>query len=172
MVLGALVDLGVPLDWLDQQLSAVPIEGYRLSVQKVLDHGISAVKAQVRITESAAKTRHWPDIKYFIESSKLNDNVKSTSLRIFDRLAQCEAAIHGVDVKQVHFHEVGAVDALVDIIGTAICIDRLGIETVVASAIPLGRGFTTCQHGTLPLPAPATAALLKDIPVFGTEIDQ
>ena len=172
MTLGALVDLGVPIDWLDQQLSAVPIEGYHLSVKKVMDHGICGSKAQVWIDESPAKGRHWPDIKNLIESSQLIEKVKHLSLRIFERLAQCEAAIHGVDVNQVHFHEVGAVDALVDIIGTAICIDRLGIETVVASAIPLGRGFTTCQHGTLPLPAPATAALLKGVPVFGTEIDQ
>ena len=97
--------------------------------------------------------------------------VISTSIAIFERLANVEAKIHGCDPQEVHFHELGGIDAVVDIVGTVLCLEYLGIKQVVASNIPLGKGFVSCQHGKLPVPAPATVAILKDVPVYGTQIN-
>ena len=103
-----------------------------------------------------------------LEASPLTDTTKTRSLGIFERIAEAEATIHNCPKDHVHFHEVGGVDAIVDIVGTSLCIDYLGIYQIFASRIPLGSGFVTCQHGTLPVPAPATLAILKGIPVYGT----
>ena len=105
-----------------------------------------------------------------IKNSPFTADVKDRSFRIFERLAEAEAGIHGCPKEKVHFHEIGGVDSIVDIIGTALCIEYLGIEKVIASKIPLGTGFVSCRHGTLPVPAPATIAILKGIPVYGSGI--
>ena len=170
MTLGALLDLGVPLKWLDEMLSGIPLQGFDIKLSAVYRSGIRANQVEV-LTAEKQPERNFSAIKAQIEKSPLPDNIKSTSLGIFTRLAQAEAEIHGCALEDVHFHEVGGVDAMVDIIGTALGIDYLGIERVVGSPIPLGKGFVNCRHGKLPVPAPATVALLKQAPVYGTDIE-
>jgi hypothetical protein len=115
-------------------------------------------------------SRNYNKIAAIIEKSPINSKVKETSLKIFEKIARAESQIHRCPKEQVHFHEVGGIDALIDIVGTALCIDYLGIKKVLASPIPLGSGFVTCQHGTLPVPAPATLEILKGVPVRGTKV--
>ncbi len=169
MTLGALLDLGVPLDWLKKQLGAIPIDGYSLSVTGITHHGIQAQKFNVDLQQQVAH-RNFADIKKLISDSRLSQRVKETSLSIFDLIADAEAQIHGVPKKSVHFHEVGATDSLVDIIGTALCLEYLNIKRIFSSNLPLGKGTITSQHGTLPVPAPATLAILTDVPVYGCGI--
>ncbi|NVN98533.1 MAG: nickel pincer cofactor biosynthesis protein LarC [Geobacteraceae bacterium] len=165
MTVGALLDLGVPLDVLDSELSklSLPIDSYRLSLERTKRHGISALNFDVVLHDHHTH-RHFADILAIISSSTLSDNVKSRAERIFRRLAEAEATVHGVSVEEVHFHEVGAVDSIVDIIGVAICLDYLGIEHVSSSSLPFCSGFVQCEHGRIPLPAPATAELMKGVP--------
>lgn len=115
---------------------------------------------------------NYAKIKDLIEHSHLSDNVKGMSLAIFEKIAIAESKIHGCPIDKIHFHEVGGIDAMVDIVGTALCVEYLNIETIYASPIPLGSGFTRCAHGTIPIPAPATAEILKGIPVYGSHIKQ
>ena len=169
MTLGALIDLGVPPEWLQDQLSGLPLEAFRFDVQKVHRNGIGANLVEV-VCGPNPKERSYADITSLIEQSTLPDSVKTTSLQIFGRLARAEAGVHGCDVADVHFHEVGATDAIVDIVGAALGVDYLEITEVYASRLPLGTGFVDCRHGRIPVPAPATVALLENIPVVGTDI--
>jgi uncharacterized protein (TIGR00299 family) protein len=169
MTLGALLDLGVPLDWLKKQLKAVPLDGYTLSVKTMDHHGIQARKFNVDLRQQTSH-RNYADVKKIITGSRLSRRAKQTSLAIFALIADAEAQIHGVPKDSVHFHEVGAVDSLVDIIGTALCLEYLNIERVVSSSLPLGKGTVTSQHGILPVPAPATLAILAEVPVYGCGI--
>lgn len=115
--------------------------------------------------------RTFHDIEHIIMDSGLNENVKKMSMDIFRIIAEAEGKIHGKPAGEVHFHEVGAVDSIVDIVGTAICIDQLQPERIIFSGIPLSRGFVKCQHGVFPLPAPAVLEILKDVPVYYTNLD-
>ncbi len=170
MTLGALVDLGVPIDWLREQLGHIPLTGFQIRVEPAVRHGISAKKIHVDVpTDDSART--WLDIRTLIDASPFDPKVKRLSQLMFKRLAVAEAGIHNSTPENVHFHEVGGVDAMVDIIGTALCINYLDIDTVTASPIALGRGRVKCQHGTLPVPSPATVAILKGIPVQGTRVE-
>ena len=168
MTLGALIGLGVPPAWLDAELSRLPLTGFRLTSTTVVRNGIRANLANVEIVESK-KSRNYKEIRAVIENCPLSETVKSTSLGIFEKLARAEAAIHGSAIEDVHFHELGGVDAIVDIVGTALGLEKLKIKKVTASTLPLGSGFVSCQHGKLPVPAPATLEILKAVPVFGTE---
>ena len=170
MTLGALLDLGVPLKWLDEMLAGVPLRGFEIKVSEVYRSGIRANRVEVLVAENQPQ-RNFGAIKSIIEKSRLADTVKSDGIGIFTRLAEAEAEIHGCAIEEVHFHEVGGVDAMVDIIGTALGMEYLGIKQVVGSPVPLGKGFVTCRHGKLPIPAPATVALLKDAPVYGTDVE-
>ncbi len=170
MTLGALIDLGVPVRWLSDNLSKIPLTGFDIFVEPVMRNGLNSQSVHVNI-ENDGKSRDYEKIKSLIEKSPLSSDVKNKSLEIFKRLAIAEAGIHGCPIEKVHFHEVGGIDAIVDIVGTALCLEYLDIDKVIASRIPLGRGFVSCRHGILPVPAPATLAILKDIPVYGTEID-
>ena len=165
MMLGALLDLGFPEAILREQLSRLPIEGYRIDVSPVRDHGIEAVQVKVMVEEDKQPHRHFGDIQKLIAKGGLTERARQLAEEIFLRLAQAEAVVHGVSVEKVHFHEVGAVDSIVDIVGVAIGIDFLGIEKCFVSDLPLGGGFVTCQHGVLPVPAPATVEILKDMRV-------
>ena len=169
MTLGALMDLGVPIEWLKENLVKLPLNGFDLSVSTVHRHGVHAKQARVEVLEHD-HSRHYSDIIALINNSRLPGSVKERSLDIFDRIASAESHIHGCPKDEVHFHEVGAVDAIVDIVGTALCIDYLKIDRVISSQIPLGKGFVSCQHGKLPVPAPATIEILKGIPVYGADI--
>ena len=169
MTLGAFFDLGVPVEWLKDRLEAIPLTGFEVLAETVSHHGIQAKSVEVRVKDDAT-SRHYEDIKSILEKSPMSSGVKQRSLDIFERIADVEALIHGCPKEKVHFHEVGGIDALVDIVGTALCVDYLKIDSVIASPIPVGRGFVTCQHGTLPVPAPATLGILKGVPIYGTKI--
>ena len=169
MTLGALIDLGAPVDWLKKELARMPLIGFDLKVAPVVRNGIQATGVTVDV-EDTGKSRNYNDIKLLIEDSVFSSSVKTRSLSVFERLARAEAGIHGCALDDVHFHEVGGIDAIVDIVGTALCLEKLEIRGVTSSRIPVGSGFVECQHGRLPVPAPATVALLKDVPVYGTDI--
>ncbi len=169
MALGALLDLGVPLDWLQTRLAAVPLEGYTLSNTPATHHGIRACKFNVDLQHKQSH-RNYADIQQLISDCRLSEGVKQTSLAIFDHIADAEAHIHGVPKDSVHFHEVGAVDSLIDIVGTALCLEYLKIDRIMSSRLPLGKGTIASQHGILPVPAPATLAILKEVPVYGCGI--
>ena len=171
MTLGALVHLGVPVDWLKEQVHALPLHGFDIRSQAVSRHGIAAVQVAV-LSEETHHHRDYQFIQSLIEKCPLSDRVKATSLAIFDRIAAAEARIHGCDKASVHFHEVGGVDAIVDIVGSCLGLEWLGVETVVASALPMGGGFVRCAHGVLPVPAPATVEILKGLPVYGNGIEK
>jgi uncharacterized protein (TIGR00299 family) protein len=169
MTLGAFLDLGVPVKWLKENLGRLPLEGFDLSVKTIFRNGIKAKSIYVH-SKGDVESRDYAEINSMIKKSLLSRNIKKMSLEIFERIADAEAAIHGCPRDKVHFHEVGGIDAIVDIVGTALCVDYLGIEKVISSKIPLGTGFISCRHGTLPVPAPATIGILKGVPVYGTQI--
>lgn len=171
MTLGALVHLGVPAEWLKETLAKMPLDGFDLQVQPVVRHGIGATQVVVVVPESHHH-RHYSDICEMLSASPYSEQVKAYSLAIFDKIATAEAAIHAMPKEKVHFHEVGSMDAIIDVVGTCLGMEYLGIERVVASSLPLGHGFVQCQHGTLPVPAPATLEILKGVPVYAGEVAQ
>lgn len=171
MVLGAFIDLGVPVDWLKENLRNLPFSNFDLKVESVSRMGIQAASVHV-LYEEEKSHRHFPEIRSLVENSPLPAKVRETGVNIFERIAKAEAAIHGCSVEAVHFHEVGSVDSIVDIVGAALCVEFLGPTRIVSSKIPLGRGFVECRHGTIPVPSPATVSILKDIPVYGTDVPQ
>ena len=172
MTLGALIDLGLPPQWLQENLARkVPLEGFELKVDPTMRHGIAACSVRVIIKEDSV-ARNYADIRRLIETSRLSPAVKEKSLAIFARLAIAEAGVHRQPVEEVHFHEVGGLDALVDIIGAVLGFDYLGIRHVMASKVPTGTGMVRSRHGTLPVPAPATLELLKGVPIYGNDIAQ
>jgi uncharacterized protein (TIGR00299 family) protein len=164
MALGALVDAGASLGDLTAELGKLDLEGYHIEAAKVVKRGISATDVTVKLQGGREPTRGFAEIRGIIEASELKEGVKERSVAIFRRLGEAEAKIHGKDIEEIHFHEVGAVDAIVDIVGVCICLDLLGVEQVHASAIPTFHGSVKIDHGTLPLPAPATIELLKGAP--------
>lgn len=168
MTVAALLDCGVPLEYLEEELAklSLPADSYRLSTASTKRHGIAALKFDVAVCDRQTH-RHYADITGLIFASRLSLKVKELSLRIFERLAEAEAKVHGVAVEEVHFHEVGAIDSIIDIVSVAICLDFLEVERIIASSLPLCHGFVECEHGLLPLPAPATAELLKGLPTHG-----
>jgi len=167
MTVAALLELGLPLELLRAGLASLPFSGYTLESQPVLRHGIAGTSFKVNLTEADQPHRHYSGIAAMIEAAPLNARVKELSGRIFRRLAEAEAKVHGVLVERVHFHEVGAVDSIADIVGVAIGLDYLGVEKVYSSGLPFGRGFVQTAHGRLPVPTPATALLMAGIPLTG-----
>ena len=168
MTMGALLDLGVPLEYLRAELGKLelPSGSYELSVSHTERQHVSALKFDVTVQDHHTH-RHYAGIDALIAGSSLPEPVKERARLIFRRLAEAEAMVHGVAIEDVHFHEVGAVDSIVDIVGTAICLEYLGVEAIYAAALPLGSGFVETSHGRLPVPAPATAELLKGLAVHG-----
>ena len=171
MFLGALLDVGLPASVLEQTIAALDLPGCRLEVQPVLKNGIHATQVSV-LADEHHPTRRLADILALTERSTLDSQIKSQAQRMFQRLAEVEAKIHNAEIEQVHFHELSGVDTIVDIVGTLVGFQALGVEAVYASPVPLGRGFVRTAHGQLPLPAPATLALLQGVPVVGSEIEQ
>jgi uncharacterized protein (TIGR00299 family) protein len=170
MILGAVLDLGVPLGLLKDRLSGLGIGGFDIEASRVHRAGIRATRAAVRITETQHH-RGLPDILRILDASALSDIVKRRAIQTFRRLVEAEAGIHGVPEDQVHLHEVGAVDAIVDVVGAMVAFEELGISRFCASALRLGYGRVRTAHGELPVPAPATLAILSGKPVFGGEIE-
>ncbi|TNF53611.1 nickel pincer cofactor biosynthesis protein LarC [bacterium] len=174
MVLGALVDAGLSPRKLKSELSRLPITEYQLRVKKVERARLRATKVDVVIKPGGrslkSEGRKWKDIKKIINTSTLSKNIKQKGLDIFKRLFEVEAKVHGKQYDRIHLHELGAVDSIVDIFGTLIGIDILGIKEVYSSPINLGSGQVNTDHGVLPVPAPATSALLLEIPVYSTGV--
>ncbi|MGH2532549.1 MAG: nickel pincer cofactor biosynthesis protein LarC [Thermomicrobiales bacterium] len=170
MVLGALVDAGLPLADLQRDLRKLDVGGFELRSESVSQHAIRGTRVHVVVRDDQA-VRDWSTIRGLIEGSRLEPSMKERALAIFRNLAEAEAAVHGVDPETVHFHEVGGIDAIVDICGAAIGLSLLGIERVYSGPPRVGAGFARTQHGLLPVPAPATAALLarSKAPVAGRD---
>ena len=170
MALGALVDAGLPLEDLRAELAKLGLSGYSLGSRKVLRSGLSATKVDVILDAKEQPARRLADIRRIIDGSALGPSAKRKSLDIFTRLAMAEAMVHGTTPEEVHFHEVGAVDAIVDIVGAVVGLELLGINEVIASPVNVGSGSVHTAHGRLPVPAPATAELLKGIPLYASSI--
>jgi uncharacterized protein (TIGR00299 family) protein len=192
MNLGALLDLGVDEECLRRELSNLNLDTeYELHVKKDNKQGISGTRVDVVLKNATHAHKHehhhhqheeqtclesdndhthhahrnLKDIENIIKNSSLSDSVKKLSLAIFMKVAEAEAKVHGKPLYEVHFHEVGAVDSIIDIVGTAVCLDYLKVDRIMASSVQVGGGFVKCTHGIIPIPAPATMEILKNIPV-------
>lgn len=163
--LGAMIDAGVDIEYLLNELNKLNIDNWELNAIKDNRKGIYGTRVDVIINKIEHIHRNFNDIKKIIESSSLSDNVKKISSDIFLKLAEAEANVHNSKIEEIHFHEIGAVDSIIDIVGAAICIDYINPDKVICSTIELGGGFVECAHGKFPVPAPATIEILKNIPV-------
>jgi uncharacterized protein (TIGR00299 family) protein len=172
MCLGAVVDAGVSIKELEKELKNIPISGYKLIARKIKRARFEATKVDViqgaRSKEQRAKT--WKDIEQIIQISSLSQEIKQKGLKIFKRIFEAEAKVHGEIFDKVHLHELGAIDCIIDVFGTIIGLKILGIEKVYSSPINFGSGFVKTEAGILPVPAPATAEILKQVPVYSKNI--
>jgi len=171
MNLGAMIDLGVDKKYLLSELNKLNLEGWELMVEKDQRHGISGTKVTVKQTRLEHTHRHLADIEKILDDSGLDIKTRQLSKKIFMKIALAEASVHGLPVEKIHFHEVGAVDSIIDIVGAAICYNALEVDGVHVSTIELGGGFVRCDHGNLPVPAPATAEIIKGLPVKKGGVD-
>jgi uncharacterized protein (TIGR00299 family) protein len=169
MVIAALVDLGVPLEVVGGAVASLPLAGVGLHLRPAHAGAIGATRFDVVVPE-AQPERHYSEIDGMLAAAPLDDRVKTLARAIFRRLGEAEAQVHRIPIDEVHFHEVGAVDAIVDIVGAAACFVHLGAE-VASSPLPIGRGFVNCRHGVLPLPAPAAALALAGVPTYPAGIE-
>jgi hypothetical protein len=171
MILGALIDAGVPPQRLRKELSCLALKGYKLNIKNVKRGGFKATKLDVHSSKFMVhSSQRWKDIKGIIEGSPLPEHIKQRGLSIFKRLFEVEAKVHGKKFYNVHLHELAAIDCIVDVFGTLISLDILGIDTVYSSPLNLGSGTIKTEHRTLPVPAPATAELLQNIPVYSSDV--
>jgi hypothetical protein len=168
MLVGALVDAGVPIKHIEKELSKIPLKGYNVQKKSVQRRGIKAIKVNV-IEQKTKKTRKWENVKKIIESSRIDGDIKAKGLELFKDLFDVEAKVHGKRAENVHLHELGAVDCIVDIFSVLIGLKYLDIQQVYSSPINLGSGLVETQHGQLPVPAPATLALLVGAEVYSTD---
>ena len=165
MFLALLVDLGVDPAAIEKELAALPVPGYRLNWGREQRQGISGTRLQVEIDEQHHH-RTWLDIDRMLAASRLAPPTRELARRIFRRLGEAEAKVHGIALEKVHFHEVGAIDSIVDVVGAAIGLQLLDAPEVTCAPLPLSRGTVRCAHGNFPLPAPATLEVLKGVPVI------
>jgi uncharacterized protein (TIGR00299 family) protein len=171
MMLGLLVDLGVDLNVIEAELTKLPVSGYQLEQSNEKRHGVGGTRIKV-FCEAGQPSRTWTDIDTMLAESSLNDAVRSMARRIFRRLGDAEAHVHKVALDEVHFHEVGAVDAIVDIVGSAIGLQLLGLHEIHCAPLPLSSGMIRGSHGAMPLPAPATLQILQGQPVRDAASDR
>ena len=169
MILGALIAAGVEPEAFKQQLSLLGVQGYSINFETVDRSGVSATYARVQTAHEHAH-RHLSDILKIIYDSRLSDSIKERAAKIFSRLAEAEARVHNEPIERIHFHEVGALDAIIDVVGAAICFELLGIERFASSAFHVGSGTVDMDHGRFPVPPPAVAELLKGTPFYSTDI--
>jgi pyridinium-3,5-bisthiocarboxylic acid mononucleotide nickel chelatase len=192
MFLGLSLDLGVSLPALKRQLARLPLRGYSLSARRVARSGLWGTQAEVKIPSTRAdghghqtlrgfhshgdaththargeRHRGIAEIRKIVQSGRLPEKVQSRALRAFETLVEAEARVHRVPARKIHLHEVGAVDAIVDIVGACLCLEALKVDRVICSPLPTGRGIIHCEHGTFPIPAPATVEILKGKPLYG-----
>jgi uncharacterized protein (TIGR00299 family) protein len=171
MNLGAMIDLGIEKEYITGELNKLNLKGWELIAEKDQRHGIHGTKVTVRQTRHEHEHRHLSDIEKIINNSSLDSKTKELSLKIFMKIALAEASVHKIPVDKVHFHEVGAIDSIIDIVGAAICFNALKVDGVHVSPVELGSGFVKCDHGKLPVPAPATSEIIQGIPVKKGGVD-
>ncbi|MBI5197661.1 MAG: nickel pincer cofactor biosynthesis protein LarC, partial [Nitrospirae bacterium] len=172
MILGALVDAGLPLKILQERLAFLSVEGYEVNAYSVKKKGLRATKVDVVIPRGDLPARDFRDLREIIKRSGLSPAEKERGLQIFQRLAESEARVHDCPVEEIHFHELGALDTLVDVMGAVIGFQFLGIEKIVVSPLDVGGGMTESSHGRLPIPGPAAAEMLKGVPIYSSGIDK
>ncbi|ADH85069.1 nickel pincer cofactor biosynthesis protein LarC [Desulfurivibrio alkaliphilus] len=172
MLLAALLDAGLPRAYLDEQLAGLGLRGYRLEFTRVQRGALQSGRLQVVQDDTAVQPRRdWQSIRALLEGARLDAGVRDHALAVFAALAAAEGKVHGQPPEKVHFHEVGAIDSLVDIVGVAAGLHYFGLERLVCSPLPLARGWVESSHGPLPLPAPATLELLREVPVYGLDLE-
>lgn len=171
MALGALIDLGVDPDELRRGLASLPVEGFEIRVDKVKRAGIQATCVDVVVDEAKDIHRKLADVYTIIDGAQLPDRVRERARKAFRRVGEAEAHVHRKSLETIHFHEVGCIDAIIDITGVMLGVEMLGIERVMASPLAVGQGTVRCRHGELPVPAPATAEILRDVPIYSGGID-
>lgn len=170
MILGSLIDAGLDISLLQTELAKLQVSGWNISAQKVLKNGITGTQFTVNATGDHHH-RGLSDILDIIQKSSLKSSVKHSSAEIFRKIARVEATIHGIDIEEVHFHEIGAIDSIIDVAGACAAFDLMGIEAVYASRVNVGEGFVKTSHGLLPVPAPATAGLLAGVPIYSSGVE-
>ncbi|MGO8820087.1 MAG: nickel pincer cofactor biosynthesis protein LarC [Desulfomonilaceae bacterium] len=172
MIIGSLLDAGLPLELLRSELSKLSLAHYEIGVRKAIKRGLAGSQVIINIDERHHHDhhRHLYDIISIVKNSDLAESAKEQVIKIFSRLAEAEANVHQTTVDRIHFHEVGAMDAIIDVTGAVVGLEALGIERVYCSPLHLGSGTIECAHGVLPVPAPATAELIKDKPVYSTGV--
>ena len=169
MLLGALLHAGLAESFLQAELAKLKLDDFRLKSRPVQKNGFAAIKVDVLVKDDVP-ARHLPDIEAIVTESDLDDEIKSQAIQIFRRLGEVEAGIHGTALEEVHLHELGGVDTIVDVVGVLLGLRELGLEEIIVSPLPMGRGFIKGAHGQIPLPAPATLSLLKGVPIEGRDI--
>lgn len=171
MILGALVDAGLPISSLKAKLSKLGLKGYSIKAEKVDRGGLEATKVDI-VVAGAQPIRKWLDVRHIIDKSSLESGIKTDSLAIMKKIFEAEALVHGKSLRSVHLHELGAVDCLLDVVGSVVGFSYFGAELIVASRINTGGGVIKTQHGILPVPAPATAELLKGLPIYALNVGE
>ena len=175
MILGALVNLGTDIKKIRNHLKSLNLKGFKLNTRQVKRNGLIGTKINVVLNNTSQKSHHarsFNDIKSLIEKSDLPKTVQFNSIAIFRRIGKVEAKVHGTTINKIHFHEVGAIDSIVDIVGGSLAMDLLDADLVVSSPINTGEGVVKCNHGILPVPAPATLELLKGIPCYSSGVEK
>jgi uncharacterized protein (TIGR00299 family) protein len=170
MLLAALLDAGADEHAINKQLRSLPVGEFRLARSRTRRHGLSATRVEIIAPDDDAR-RRWSEVRELIATAALPERARRRAQEAFRRLAVAEGRVHGVDPEQVHFHEVGALDAILDVCGVALALEDLAVAQVYCSALPAPRGFVNSAHGRLPLPAPATLELLRGAPLYGVELD-
>lgn len=170
MILGALLDAGLSLEVLHSAIAALDLPGCTVEARKVVRGGLTATQAEVLVNDPASE-RVWPEVERLVLASRLESPVKETAYRILRRIAEVEARLHQTPLDQVHLHELGSLDTIVDVVGAVAGMRALGLEAITVSPLPMGRGRAHSLHGPLPLPAPATLELIKGAPVQGVDLE-
>ncbi len=172
MIIGALIDVGLDFSFLRKELEKLSLEGYRIESKRVVKNGITGIKFNVIENHKPSdKERNLNEINKIIDNSKLDNDIKNTIKKIFLKIATAEAKIHGKSVNQIHFHELGAIDTIIDVAGAVIGIKKLGIKKAYCSKLNVGTGFVDMSHGKFPVPAPATAEILKGFPIYHNNVE-
>lgn len=170
MVIGALLDLGLDFNFLENELSKLNLKDYEIKTKKIVKNGIAATKFDVIETKQSHEERNLKEINEIIGSSGLGNEIKDTIKKIFLKIANAEAKIHNKPIDKIHFHEIGTIDTIIDVAGAVIGLKKLGIEKIYCSKLNVGTGFVEFSHGKFPVPAPATAEILKGVPVYNNNI--
>lgn len=170
MLMAALLDLGLSIEKIEDALSSLELDGYDLQIKRVQKKGLGGLHFRVQLLKEEEEERDLSKITSIIRGGRLPEEAKETAIKVFKNLAEAEALAHGISIEEVHFHEVGALDSIIDIVGVSLGIHFLEIEKITASSVPLGEGYTDSRHGRIPIPAPATSYLLTGAPCYGTGI--